>query len=75
MLTLRTAKPLMTAAALALAAATMSACGVKGPLEPPGGQAATASGEVRSPEAADAGSNSAAPQKKHDTFILDPLLR
>ncbi len=68
-------KPLITAAVLAFAAAGLSACGVKGPLEPPGGQAATASGEVRSPEAADAGPNSAAPKKKHDSFILDPLLR
>jgi predicted small lipoprotein YifL len=75
MLTLRTAKTLLTAAALALATAGLSACGVKGPLEPPGGQAATASGEVRSPEAADAGPNSAAPKKPHDGFILDPLLR
>ncbi len=75
MLTLRTAKPVITAAAVALAAVAMSACGVKGPLEPPGGTAAIASGEAKSAESADPGSNSAAPKKPHEPFVLDPLLR
>ncbi len=77
--TLRTApaliRPLITAAVLAVAAAGLSACGVKGPLEPPGGSAAVASGEAKSAESADPGSNSAAPKKPHEPFILDPLLR
>jgi predicted small lipoprotein YifL len=75
MLTLRTAKSLMIAAAIAFAAAGLSACGVKGPLEPPGGDAAKSEGEAKSSESADAGQNSAAPKKPHETFILDPLLR
>ena len=71
----RTAKSLTIAAAAALAAAGLSACGVKGPLEPPGGEAATQTGEAKSPEAAAAGTNSAAPKKAHEPFVLDPLLR
>jgi predicted small lipoprotein YifL len=48
-------------------------CGVKGPLEPAPG--AKIAGEAKSPEAADAGSNSDAPKKAHEPFVLDPLLR
>jgi predicted small lipoprotein YifL len=48
-------------------------CGIKGPLEPP--PEAKATGEAKSPEAADAGQNSDAPKKPHESFVLDPLLR
>lgn len=51
----------------------LSACGVKGPLEPP--MQAKAEGEAKSADAADPGSNSAAPPKPHEPFILDKLLR
>jgi predicted small lipoprotein YifL len=48
-------------------------CGVKGPLEPP--PEAKMSGQARSPDAQDPGSNSDAPKKPHEGFVLDPLLR
>jgi predicted small lipoprotein YifL len=48
-------------------------CGVKGPLEPP--PDAKVTGEAKSPEAQDPGSNSDAPKKPHEGFVLDPLLR
>lgn len=48
-------------------------CGVKGPLEPP--PDAKLSGQARSPDAQDPGSNSDAPKKPHEGFVLDPLLR
>ncbi len=52
---------------------SLSACGVRGALEPP--PAAKASGTAKSAEAPDPGPNSEAPRKKHEGFILDPLLR
>jgi len=52
---------------------SLSACGVRGPLEPP--PAAEATGTARSAEAHDPGPDSEAPRKKHEGFILDPLLR
>lgn len=58
---------------VAVAAALVSACGVKGPLEPP--PAAQVAGVAKSPESQDPGQNSAAPEKAHEPFILDPLLR
>ncbi len=73
MLTLRTAKHLMIAAALSLAAGGLGACGVRGPLDPP--PVAQAEGQAKSAESADAGENSAAKPKPHEDFILDPLLR
>ena len=69
------AKPVLTAAAIVMAAMLVSACGLKGPLEPPGGKVATEQGEGKSSEAADPGSNSAAPKKAHEPFVLDGLLR
>ena len=60
-------------AVVAIAAAPLGGCGVRGPLDPPAG--ATSQGENKSSEAADPGQNSAAPKKAHEPFILDPLLR
>ena len=57
----------------ALAAGTVGACGVKSPLEPPA--VAKAEGTAKSAESQDPGSNSAAPEKPHEPFVLDPLLR
>ncbi len=51
----------------------LSACGVRGALDPPPG--AKESGTAKSAEAQDPGPNSEAPRKKHEGFILDPLLR
>jgi predicted small lipoprotein YifL len=48
-------------------------CGVKGPLEPP--PEAKVAGDAKSPNAHDPGSNSDAPKKPHEGFVLDPLLR
>jgi predicted small lipoprotein YifL len=48
-------------------------CGVKGPLEPP--PEAKMTGQAKSPDAQDPGSNSDAPKKPHEGFVLDPLLR
>jgi len=48
-------------------------CGVKGPLEPPPG--AKIAGDAKSPDAHDPGSNSDAPKKPHEGFLLDPLLQ
>lgn len=68
------AKPLMTFATVLAAALLVSACGTRGPLKPP--SAAEANGEAtKSAESADPGSNSAAPKKPHEPFILDGLLR
>lgn len=58
---------------VALAALTLGACGVKGPLDPPA--QAKAEGQTKSAEAAAAGENSAAPPKPHEPFVLDGLLR
>ena len=52
---------------------SLSACGVRGSLDPPPGAKAT--GTARSAESQDPGPNSEAPRKKHEDFILDPLLR
>ena len=51
----------------------LSACGVRGALDPP--PEAEATGTARSAEAHDPGANSEAPRKRHEDFILDPLLR
>ena len=59
-------------AALLLAGA-VAGCGVRGNLEPP--PAAKAEGSAASPEAGDAGGNSAAKPKAHKEFLLDGLLR
>jgi predicted small lipoprotein YifL len=68
------AKPFVTAATVVMAALLVSACGTRGPLKPP--SAADAGGEpTKSAESADPGSNSAAPKKAHEPFILDGLLR
>ena len=69
----RTTKPLTIAMALALATSGLAACGVRGPLDPP--NQATGTVPNKSPEAGDAGENSAAKPKPHEDFILDPLLR
>ena len=74
MLTLHTSKPLNIALALAFATFVLTACGVRGPLDPP--TTAQADGQAtKSAESADAGENSAAKPKPHEDFILDPLLR
>ncbi len=70
MLKPQTAKPLLLIAAMALA---IAGCGVRGPLDPP--TQATAEGQAKSADSADAGENSAAKPKPHEDFILDPLLR
>lgn len=67
------AKPWISIFAVALAAGGLTACGVRGPLEPP--SRAQAEGVAKSAEAGDAGENSAAKPKPHEDFILDPLLR
>ncbi len=56
-----------------LSAAVLTACGVKGPLEPP--SQAQAQGQAKSAEAAAAGENTAAKPKPHEPFVLDGLLR
>ena len=75
MMTRLSAKPVLTAAAIVMAAMLVSACGLKGPLEPPGGKVSSEQGEGKSSEAADPGSNSGVKPKPHEGFILDPLLR
>lgn len=72
---LRAAKPVLMFAAVAIAAAGLSACGVRGPLEPPGGKVAADGTATKSAEAGAAGENSAAKPKPHEKFILDGLLR
>ena len=67
------AKSFLAVLVLALAAVGLSACGVRGPLDPP--PQAAAEGAAKSAEAGDAGENSAAKPKPHEDFILDPLLR
>jgi predicted small lipoprotein YifL len=66
-------RSLITVALLGAVGLGFAGCGVKGPLEPPPGAKLT--GEAKSPEAQDPGSNSDAPKKPHEGFILDPLLR
>lgn len=51
----------------------LAGCGVRGSLEAPA--EAKAEGAATSPEAADAGGNSAAGPKPHRGFILDGLIR
>jgi len=53
--------------------AVLGGCGVRGGLDPP--MEAKAEGTSKSPEAAASGPNSAAPQKPHQGFILDGLIR
>ncbi|MBR2534488.1 MAG: hypothetical protein IKE66_00280 [Hyphomicrobium sp.] len=69
----QTLKSVLTVAALAFAAAAVSACGVRGPLEAPA--QAKIEGEAKSAEAGAAGENSAAKPKPHEPFVLDGLLR
>jgi predicted small lipoprotein YifL len=71
--TLDRSRPLMTAAAVLAVTLLVGACGTRGPLQPPA--QAKAEGDAKSAESADAGSNSAAPKKPHEPFILDGLLR
>lgn len=66
-------KPWLGVLAVAFAAASVGACGVKGALEPP--PVAKAEGQAKSAESGAAGENTAAKPKPHDDFILDPLLR
>ncbi len=63
------------AAALAVLAAAMlvGGCGVRGNLESL--PEAKATGAATSPDAADAGANSAVKPKPHKPFVLDGLLR
>jgi predicted small lipoprotein YifL len=70
---LRSSKFLLIVTLLGVASVGLAGCGVKGPLEPPPG--AKAKGEAKSADAADAGKNSDAPPKPHESFLLDPLLR
>jgi predicted small lipoprotein YifL len=51
----------------------LSACGVKGPLEPP--PDAKVAGDSKSADSADSGKNSEGPKKPHESFFLDSLLR
>jgi predicted small lipoprotein YifL len=60
-------------AALAGAAMTVGACGVRGPLDPPA--SAQQSGQAKSSEAAASGENTAAAPKPHEPFVLDGLIR
>jgi len=69
----QTVKRKLVYVAVALAAVGMSACGSRGPLEPPPN--AVADGAAKSAEAGAAGENSVAKPKPHEPFILDPLLR
>jgi predicted small lipoprotein YifL len=72
-MTLDRVRPVVTAAAIAMAALLSSACGVRGPLDPP--NQAKAEGDAKSAEAGASGENSAAKPKPHEPFVLDPLLR
>ena len=51
----------------------LGGCGVRGALDPP--PSAAAAGTARSAEAAGTQPDSVAPEKPHDSFVLDPLLR
>lgn len=73
MVTRELRRAIFAGTAVAVAATLLGGCGIKGPLEPP--MAAKAEGEAKSAEAQAPGTNSAAPQKPHEGFILDPLLR
>ena len=54
-------------------AGSVAGCGVRGALEAP--PEAKVAGEATSPDATDAGGNSAAKPKPHKPFVLDGLLR
>lgn len=69
----QTLKTVLTGTAFAFAAVAVTACGVRGPLDPPA--QAKAEGEAKSAEAGAAGENSAAKPKPHEPFVLDGLLR
>jgi predicted small lipoprotein YifL len=56
-----------------LVAGAVSGCGVRGGLDAP--PEAKAAGTATSPDAADAGANSAVKPKPHRPFVLDGLLR
>ena len=73
MMKLDRARPVLTVAAVALATVVLTACGVRGPLDPPA--QAKAEGEAKSAEAGAAGENSAAKPTPHEPFVLDGLLR
>lgn len=60
-------------AVLALAAAGLAGCGVRGSLDAP--SEAKAAGTATSAEAGAAGTNSAAAPKPHRPFVLDGILR
>ncbi len=66
-------KSLIAMALICAVGLGFAGCGVKGPLEAP--EEAKAAGDAKSAEAADPGPHSEAPQKPHDSFLLDPLLR
>jgi predicted small lipoprotein YifL len=66
-------KSLMAVALFCAMGFGFAGCGVKGPLEAP--PEAKVAGDAKSPEARDPGSNSDAPKKAHEGFVLDPLLR
>lgn len=66
-------KPWFAILAVAVATAGLSACGVKGALQPP--PEATVAGDAKSAESADPGATSVVKPKPHEGFILDPLLR
>jgi len=63
----------LTIITLLLLPMLVAGCGVRGSLQPP--EQAKAEGTATSPEAGDAGSNSAAGPKPHRGFILDGLIR
>lgn len=66
-------KPWIAIITVAAAAGGLTACGIRGPLEPP--PQAVADGQAKSAESGAAGENSAATPKPHEGFILDGLLR
>lgn len=66
-------RTLITTAIFALAL-LLAGCGVRGPLEKPG-TASGGEGYGKSAAAGAAGTDSAAPAKPHDPFVLDGLLR
>ncbi|HPG89026.1 MAG TPA: lipoprotein [Hyphomicrobium sp.] len=69
----QTLKSVLSCVALVCVAAGVTACGVRGPLDPP--TQAKVDGEAKSAEAGAAGENSAAKPKPHEPFVLDGLLR
>ena len=66
-----TVKGLVAGLVLAGICVALGACGVRGSLDSPD----KASGKSKSAESAGTQPGAAAPPKKHEDFILDPLLR